>query len=214
MMTRSRVKIGTFLRWAIIAVAIVGLTVALVVERRRSAVLRIERGRVLAKEIGRRVGIVGNLGKPLGDFLTIRGHWDDATHGLSKGENWEFVVTAVGGMELETPERFGWYFVRYYQDPDGLSDPLARPTGMVNRVPLVVSDSATWELRGYESGRFDGHPDDYGDELHRHHVESQPSGPPVPPGLIKPVAQKPVGWPFKYGFYSSFTYISARPVPP
>lgn len=88
----------------------------------------------------RRIQIIGRLGHPLGEMLTIWGQWKRPGP-LVKDPAFHFVVTEVEGKKLATPVDFhsrGVYLPRE-ATPESLVDKLC-------------------ELRGYEGGSFWGDP--------------------------------------------------------
>ena len=68
--------------------------------------------KVLASDIGTRVQIIGRLGYPLGELVTIQGSWI-RPRGLPnqppKDDTPYFSVTSVNGKRLETPVRFDFF---------------------------------------------------------------------------------------------------------
>jgi hypothetical protein len=95
--------------------------------------------RISASDIGNRVLIVGLLGYPLGEPVTIEGDLP------SKGGRMRLTVTSVNGKQLDTPVRFA--------DPD-VSPVFCREE--VQGPAREVGD--VWELRGIEIGRYRGIP--------------------------------------------------------
>ena len=141
--------------------------------------------RVAASEIGKSVEIVGTLGLPLGEVLTIRGEWsmhDLSGRRLSMKETWlMFIVFTINGKELEKPVEFREFLVSRI---DSLAVEEAKPA--VGEI---------WEMRGVELGRYHGVPPEAVTELYPGHRMR-------PAGRVN----------FGYGFYTDFRYISRRVV--
>lgn len=88
----------------------------------------------------RRVQIIGRLGRPLGEMLTIRGRWKRPGPRV-KDPAFHFVVTEVDGKNLATPVDFHdrGVYLPGEATPESLADKIC-------------------ELRGYEGGSFWGDP--------------------------------------------------------
>lgn len=88
----------------------------------------------------RRIQIIGRLGHPLGEILTIRGQWRPPGRRV-KDPAFHFVVTEVEGKKLATSVEFHSRGVYLPRD--------ATPESLVDKL---------CELRGYEGGGFWGDP--------------------------------------------------------
>jgi hypothetical protein len=149
--------------------------------------------------VGRSTRIVGRLGKPFGDLMTVRGHWvhlrgsavfpDESGDG-SKGDDWAFEVFQVDGVKLGKPIVFNKYLIRYAGIYYGRAK---RPMTIPNE---IASSEGVWELRGFEDGECVGLPEDAEREALKSLTNEIPS-------------QMNPGWPRDYGFYSRFCYVSA-----
>jgi len=140
--------------------------------------------RVRASEIGKGVEIIGSLGFPLSEILTVQGRWsksDASGRRLSIKEEWlMFLVSTVNGKRLEKPVDFRGFLV----------SPIAgRNLGDLHPTPGDV-----WELRGVELGGYHGVPPEVTGELY-------PS-----PYEMKPAMRANFG----FGFYTEFRYFSRR----
>ncbi len=144
---------------------------------------------VLASEIGQSVQIIGSLGKPIGELVTIRGHWRRPDSGVIKGDDAEFEISSVNGVLLDKPCVMGRYFVEHLR---GLFDSVPEPV-------FHSSSPGSWELRGYESGGFEQLPEGALAEYSRGNKH----------GIA---LQRPSEAPSKFGFYCKFLIITARKV--
>jgi hypothetical protein len=110
---------------------------------------------ILAVDIGTRVHIIGRLGCPLGEVVTVRVEFvgEEIQPGglLPKDTLRYFQVTEVNGKRLTTPVRFA---ERDFSLAGGDIEPLSPRKGMV------------WEVRGAELGQYRGMPPALGRELH------------------------------------------------
>ncbi len=70
--------------------------------------------KVLVSEIGHRVQIIGDFGKPIGEMMTIRGVWSDPPEGMYKDDPTVFVVNFVDGIPLKTPVKLKNLFLSYF----------------------------------------------------------------------------------------------------
>jgi hypothetical protein len=152
---------------------------------------------VRASEIGHRVQIVGDLGKPLGELMTIRGHWIKPPPGETKSQfdGWEFAVTVVNGTRPDQPVRIKKLFLHYFGP---------RHAGETD--PLLYDGDIVWELRGYEEAIYG-----LGTPVRARQEYDQQLSPEV---RRTPVAAAPFGFPREYGFYCYLVYVSARRISP
>ncbi len=137
--------------------------------------------KVLTSDIGTRVQIIGRLGYPLGELVTIRGAWIQP-RGLPnqpvKDDTPYFSVTSVNGKRLETPVIFD-----FFSEAWGAEE-IPRQEGPV------------WEVRGCESGGFRGTPREVRDDASR--------GPVQAPTTAHP------WWHYEFRFRSEFIYSSFK----
>lgn len=104
--------------------------------------------RIRVSDIGDRILIVGRLGYPLGDLVTIEGEWmlpEALQRGLqSKDTDLKLRVTTVNGNRLD----------------ESILIPVMWVSPIIDRQGLAVTPKAgdVWEARGIESGRFHGIP--------------------------------------------------------
>jgi hypothetical protein len=104
--------------------------------------------RVHYSDIPRRVQIIGKLGQPLGQLVTVRGRWT-APYPAKPGLPVEFVVNHVNGGTLDPPAQFDRVEPVWVKDEE-----VAKKT---------VGEE--WELRGVETGGFVGFSDEVWEEL-------------------------------------------------
>jgi hypothetical protein len=137
--------------------------------------------KVLASDIGTRVQIIGCLGYPLGELVTIQGSWI-RPRGLPnqpvKDDSPYFSVTSVNGKRLETPVRFDFFAKAYGAEE------------------IPKQEGPVLEVRGCESGGFLGTPREVRDDASRR---------PNPP----PIAQH-AWWDYEFRFHSEFIYSSFK----
>ena len=145
--------------------------------------------RVPASEVGRRIQIIGNLGKPLGNMMTIRGHWIDPEIRSEKGGDSVFVVTEIDGIKQNKPINIHQYYFHY------VGGIIAFELG-----PMEIDSVGTWELRGYETGGYQSIPQ----LAFKEYAEC---GPHRARGAL------PTGSPRDFGFYCEFVYAAAKPAP-
>jgi hypothetical protein len=144
---------------------------------------------VRAEDIPDRVQIIGSLGRPLGEMVTIRGKWWDPgrrTKGPPpKDMTPRFRVTEVNGERLVERVTFRRELIRPVDVGGG------------NRAP-DPEDGATWELRGVQMGGFRYVPD------HAWKEALETNGPDYAPGGID----------HAYGFHfvTDFHYVSCKVV--
>jgi hypothetical protein len=140
--------------------------------------------RVRASEIGKGVEIIGSLGFPLGEILTVQGQWsnrDASGRRLTIKETWlMFLVTSVNGKRLEKPVDFRGFLVSAIADGD-MED--LRPTR-----------GDVWEMRGIEIGTYHGVPPEVIGELY-------PSPYEMKPAMLAN---------FGFGLYTELRYFSRR----
>ena len=107
-----------------------------------------------------KVIVIGKLGVPLTTMRTIRGTWQPPPRGEHplKDASLLFHVTHVDGKPLDEPVDFHRALVNVsYPLPDD---------GKVNEAKDPVPEKGeTWEIRGYETGRFQGRPAQFNEEL-------------------------------------------------
>ncbi len=137
--------------------------------------------KVLASDIGTRVQIIGRLGYPLGELVTIQGSWI-RPRGLPnqppKDDTPYFSVTSVNGKRLETPVKFDFFSKTW-----GAKD-------------IPAEEGPVWEMRGCESGGFRGTPREVRDDAL--------SGPNPPPTVAH------IWWHYEFKFHSEFIYSSFK----
>lgn len=107
-------------------------------------------GRVVqikASEIGKSVQIIGRLGRPLMEVISIRGHWVDRP---LRPAGLGFRVTQVNGENLDPPVTFDRPLVTFTNS--------RYPKTQEGPVPTAGD---VWELRGMETGRFHGLPTEF-----------------------------------------------------
>jgi hypothetical protein len=104
---------------------------------------------VAAKELFRRITLVGSLQRSHGTVVTLKGTWTLAKE-ITRGAGSRFRVTAVEGRELVDPVEF--------------AEELVRPMSQRAFAMMTPKSGTTWELRGYERCEFFGVSAD-GDEL-------------------------------------------------
>jgi hypothetical protein len=85
-----------------------------------------------------RVQIIGKLGLPLGQLVTVHGQWQPPASAV-KPSGPEFVVDTINGKSLSPPAVF---------------EEVEQVSGPNNNVKPIVGDE--WELRGVEKGEFIG----------------------------------------------------------
>lgn len=109
-------------------------------------------------DIPEQVQIIGKLGQPLGQLVTVRGKW--TTPFPSKPALPVFVVDQVNGRLLDAPAEFDEV------------EPVVGDGGEVGR--RVVGEQ--WELRGVETGGFVGFSDKVWNELGEPPMQKPPRG--------------------------------------
>lgn len=187
-------RIGTLMLLVVIA----GLGFALVAERTRSRMLREQRKRVWHSEIGHGVEIIGSLGKPLGEMMTVQGRWVDppwVEEAVKNGDQFlddpaDFVVDRVDGIALDRPITLSRYALEYFarrlnSEPD----------------PLDHTQTVTWELRGFETGGYRALPELAVSEYYRAGTH------PIP-------FKQPLSNVRGFGFYTNFVFVTARRIAP
>jgi hypothetical protein len=137
--------------------------------------------KVLASDIGTRVQIIGRLGYPLGELVTIHGAWI-RPRGLPnqpvKDDTPYFSVTSVNGKRLEKPVIFNFVSKAWG------AEEIPRQEGPV------------WEVRGCESGGFLGTPREVRDDALK--------GPNPPPTVAH------AWWHYEFKFHSELIYSSFK----
>jgi hypothetical protein len=108
------------------------------------------------RDIPERVQIIGKLGHPLGELVTVRGKWMTFN---AKPAPPVFVVDQVNGKRIDPPGRFE----KVQPVSGGLDD-------------LVHANGEEWELRGVETGGFVGFGKNVYDELGEPTMQRLPSG--------------------------------------
>jgi hypothetical protein len=138
--------------------------------------------RIRASDIGDRVLIIGLLGHPLGEVVTIQGEWlfPEVPEGTLPGKDHqlELVITLVNGKRLDKPPRFS----------SSMVSPIIG--GRVQDIPRRAGD--VWEVRGIESGRYRGIPADILGELYPHPMAAIPQ------------------MTHSFGYYTEFYFSSCR----
>jgi hypothetical protein len=136
--------------------------------------------RIRASDIGISIEIVGRLGSPLGEVLTVQGKWSswDASGRevlLIKETGPRFLVTAVNGKQLNKPVDFR----------GALVSPIVREAEM----PDIHPDTGdVWELRVIEVGGYRG----------------------VPAAAYKEAFPTMPAMALRFGFYTELRYFSPR----
>lgn len=111
-----------------------------------------QRTTINVADIGDSVMLVGRLGKPLGQKLTIRGTWSlpkDVVNDFSP----RFTVTSVDHQQLSNPVEFNLGQMRLLT-PD-------HRDAIPARKHWDALDSVEWQLIAYETGRIEITPDEY-----------------------------------------------------
>ena len=138
------------------------------------------------------VFIVGRLGRPLGQVMTIRGRWVH-THPIgevAKGDDWAFEVFEIDG-DRSRKILFSKYHVEYAQIYYGRTKlPMPIP-GMIH------GDEDVWVMRAFEDATYMGLDKKAENEALGSLTNEIPS-------------QMPPDWPGEYGFYSRLWYIRAE----
>ena len=138
---------------------------------------------ILASDIGTRVRIIGRLGCPLGELVTIQGAWislDELAGAPVKDYSPSFVVASVNGKKLEKPVPFeAPFFTRAW---DGEAIPQKK--------------GHVWELRGCETGGFRGTPE----EVRADAVKGREQ---------RPAVAHP-SYAYRFKFYTEFKYSSFK----
>jgi hypothetical protein len=114
--------------------------------------------KILASDIGKCVQIVGRLGRPLGELITIQGKWV-LPEELRKQPGPDFLVTQVNGVKLETPVMF-------------TERSFSRAREAIEELP--TREEEVWEVRGCESGGFRGAPREVLTDASKHAKERFP----------------------------------------
>ncbi len=101
---------------------------------------------VRAQDIGKKVRIIGRLGKPMGERLKVKGEWREPSE-VTKPNGLHFLVTHVDGTELAEPVEFPEDLV----DVKLLGDSNLSWIKWKKKQPVA---GEVWEFRGYELGQF------------------------------------------------------------
>jgi hypothetical protein len=107
------------------------------------------------EDIGTKVALVGRLGQPLGTLIEVKGTWHKpeilAPYNAVKDSSLRFTVSHVNGTLLKSPVELHVAQVKavYHGGRNG------RPS-----VAKAV-EGASWTLRAYERGRFEGSPENW-----------------------------------------------------
>ena len=109
-------------------------------------------------DIPERVQIIGKLGQPLGQLVTVHGRW---TAFLSKPSSPIFIVNRVNGRPLDPPAEF--------EDVE----PVWKEADADFTKKTVGEE---WELRGVETGGFVGFSDKVWQELGQPTMQRPPRG--------------------------------------
>jgi hypothetical protein len=104
---------------------------------------------VASCELMTRIRIIGLMGHPLGEMISIEGVWYSRPR--SKDGNARFRVMRINGVQLKRPVDFG----------PGLVSPLDRQGYGPNRILEHLKEiepeiGDVWELRGFETGAVRG----------------------------------------------------------
>jgi hypothetical protein len=110
-------------------------------------------------DIPERVQIIGKLGQPLGQLVTVRGRWT-ATFPSKPAELPVFVVSQVNGHPLDPPAEF-----------DNVEPAWGKDTEFAKKMA-----EEEWELRGVETGGFVGFSDRVWEELGQPPIQRPPRG--------------------------------------
>jgi len=107
--------------------------------------------KVSVTDIGKKVIIIGRLGEPLREIMSVQGRWayPDQSQGSTKDYSLLFHVTHVKGRQLDQPVVFAT--VHAVTERRGAPQPQE----------VKPREGETWELRAYETGGYCGEPDDY-----------------------------------------------------
>lgn len=109
-------------------------------------------------DIPERVQIIGKLGQPLGQLVTIRGRWTAPFP--SKPASPVFMVNEVNGRFLNPPTEF-----------KNVEPVLGKDAEFTKK---TVGEE--WELRGVETGGFEGFSDEVWEELGQQTMQRPPRG--------------------------------------
>lgn len=104
---------------------------------------------VSVHELGKSVTLVGVLGKPLAQMMSVRGSWAYPNY-TAKDNSLRFTVTHVDGRQLSEPVVF------YAAQVEAVNG---------NREPVRPRDGAVWTLRAYEWGEYLRKPNEYWNEF-------------------------------------------------
>ncbi len=103
-------------------------------------------------QIGREVRLIGRLGHPLGEMMTVEGSWG-GPKGLEKESSLRFFVSSVDGKPLENPVEF------YVERVNARNKSGAKVT---------PASGDRWTMHAFETGDYFGAvPKKYTDELHK-----------------------------------------------
>ena len=117
---------------------------------------------IRADEIGRSVRLLGKLGSPIREVMSVSGIWVKLTEGPSKpGSSLWFRVAEVNGKRLNKPMEFRALDVEVLGKGGKTIEPV---------------NGEQWELRAYETWPGYGHPSDFLEEM------GHPTGAPAPRG--------------------------------
>ena len=120
---------------------------------------------VRAEEIGRSVTVLGRLGHPLHEMMTVRGVWLESDEVLSKPDNpLRFHVTHLNARQLDPAIEFHVYDIMVQEKPG---------------IEVEPAKDEQWELRAYETWPVRDHPQDYWAEF------DEPSPAPPPHGATR-----------------------------
>jgi hypothetical protein len=103
-------------------------------------------------EIGARFILMGRLGKPLGTMMTVTGKWGYPDKAV-KDYSLRFTVSQVNAKRLDKPVVFNVAQIKAVSQ-DGKD---AIPKYDAHK----SLDGVSWTLRAYETGRFQGIPNEY-----------------------------------------------------
>ena len=114
---------------------------------------------VRCSDIPERVQIIGRLGQPLGQLVTIRGRWT-APYPSKPAQPVFFLVSQMSGRLLDPPTKF-----------DDVEPVWRKNAGFTKRAA-----GEEWELRGVETGGFVGFSDKVWEELGQPPTQRPPRG--------------------------------------
>jgi hypothetical protein len=116
---------------------------------------------VKASDLLHKVQVLGNLGKPIGKIVTVRGTWHGP--GQRKSADRRFVVSHIDGQPAQEVE-FTEHEVRHVlsggrptEDTEKW-DWVAKGKGVIKTDPPKAVVGETWELQAFETAKVTGYP--------------------------------------------------------